>query len=161
MFKFKCMTLTQLGQLFGVTSHKVGKWLVDIGHRTNGGRPSARAYREKIAETAPSRNQGYIWVWHAESTVAALEQAGYPRVSPPPLDLVEPPVLVAPFSLRPAESGALDIVSADGGVGVRVWGSTNAALVRKLLDLAARYGKLGTNAPTSEPEQVGAGEAIS
>jgi len=161
VFKFKHMTLTQLGQLFGVTSHRVGKWLVDIGLRTNEGRPSAQAHRGQFVETAPSRNQGYIWAWHAERTVAALEEAGHHRVSPPPLDLVEPPALVDPFSLRPAEGGAFDIVSADGGVGVRVWGSTNAALVRKLLDLAARYGELGANAPTGEPEQAGGSPAIS
>ena len=28
MFRFPYMTLTQLGQLFGVSSHQIGKWLV-------------------------------------------------------------------------------------------------------------------------------------
>jgi len=155
------MTLSQLGSLFGVTSHKAGKWLVDIGLRTAEGRPSRRAHQEKFVETAPSRGQGYIWAWHAERTVAALEEAGHRRVSPPPLDLVEPPALVAPFSLRPVESGAFDLVSADGGVGMRVWGSKNAEQVRKLLDLAGRFGKLGGVVSTSKPERAGAATAIS
>ncbi len=161
MFKFKFMTLTQLGQLFGVTSHKLGKWLVDIGLRTSEGKPSAQAYREKIVETAPSRNQGYIWAWHAERTVVALEEAGHRRVSPPPLDLVEPPALVAPFSLRTVEGGAFDLVSADGGVAVRVWGSQNAEQVRRLLDLAGRFGKLTTGLPSVAHRQAGVASAIS
>jgi hypothetical protein len=161
VFKYQVMTLSQLGSLFGVTSHKVGKWLMDIGLRTTEGRPSRRAHQEKFVETAPSRNQGYVWAWHAESTVAALEEAGHRRVSPAPLDLVEPPALVAPFSLRPAEGGACDLVSADGGVAVRVWGSQNAEQVRRLLDLAGRFGKLNTGLTGVAHHEAGVASAIS
>ena len=34
MFRFEFRTLTQIGEVFGASSHQVGKWLVEIGLRT-------------------------------------------------------------------------------------------------------------------------------
>ena len=44
MFRFPYMTLTQLGQLFGVSSHQIGKWLRAMGLRTNENRPSRETF---------------------------------------------------------------------------------------------------------------------
>lgn len=160
MFRYQFITVSQLGALFGVSSDKAGRWLVDIGLRIKEGRPSQKAHQEGYVETAPSRGQGYVWAWHAEKTVAALEAVGLRRVSPPPLDLVGTPALVAPFSIRAVEDGAFDLVSADGGVAVRVWGSQNAERVRKLLDLADRCGRLGARAKPIEQGNTGDGWVI-
>ena len=142
-YKYKTMTQTQLGSLFGTTSHKVGRWLVEIGLRTPEGRPSREAYQGRYCETAPAHGGGYHWAWATQKTVEALERAGHRRVNPPPLDLVEPLPLAGPFTDRMSEDGRVEVVGADGNVGVIVMGEENARAVIQLLNLAHRHGKLG------------------
>ncbi len=144
MYRYKLMTQTQLGKLFGVSSHVVGRWLVEVGLRTDRGRPSVRAHREGYCETAPSHGNGYHWAWDAAKTVTALETAGHRRVSPAPNDLVEPPRLTGPFVARTGVDGQTEVVGADGNVGVIVVGERNAKTVISLLNLAYRHGKLGS-----------------
>ncbi len=153
MYKYRLMTLTQLGSLFGTTSHQVGKWLVQIGLRTTNGKPSQEAFKGKFCETTPSHGQGYHWAWVVDRTVAALERAGHQRVSPPPLDLVEPPPLLGPFQARTSEKGQTEIVGADGHVSVIVSGERNAKIVVGLLNLAHRVGKL-RGSQTGETQQA-------
>jgi hypothetical protein len=46
-FKYEFMTLTQIGQIFGTTSHQAGRWLLKLGLRTqtkHGMKPSAEAF---------------------------------------------------------------------------------------------------------------------
>jgi hypothetical protein len=74
------MSLTELGKLYGVSSHKIGKWLVDLGLRTQAKKPSPRAFRDGFVEQRPSTQPAtYFWVWHAERTMKALEQAGFTK----------------------------------------------------------------------------------
>jgi len=153
VYKYKIMSQTQLGRLFGVTSHVVGRWLVEIGLRTSKGRPSTAAHQGGYCEISPCHGNGYHWVWNVEKTVPALEQAGHRRMSPPPLDLVEPPSLVGPFEARECEDGRIEVVSSDGNVGVIVVGERNAKTVLNLLNLANRYGKLGERA-AQEPSKA-------
>jgi len=140
MFKYKYLTLTQLGTLFGVSSHKVGQWLVEIGLRTDKKRPSKAAFDGGYCDTGPTRGEGYHWVWHAEKTVKALEQAGYERVVNPNSDLVETPRLNGPFRSRPSNTNGFEIINGDGTVAICVVGKENARLVARLLNLAHERG---------------------
>jgi hypothetical protein len=136
------MTQTQLGSLFGTTSHQIGKWLLEIGLRTESGKPSTEAFQGKYCETAPSHGQGYHYVWVVDKTVTALERAGHRRINPPPLDLVEPPPLIGPFSERVCTDGRVEILGSDGSVSLIVLGEQNAGFVLRLLHLAHAHGKL-------------------
>ena len=136
MFKFEFMTQTQIGELFGVSSHQIGKWLVEIGLRTIKKYPSGLAFEGNFVSQAPSRNDGYNWVWHSAKTVAALEKAGHRRIPNPPLHLVEPPKLVGPFGKRGNFANGYDIVNGDGSVAVVVTGERNAEFLARLLNLA-------------------------
>jgi hypothetical protein len=146
--KYKLMTQTQIGSLFGTTSHQIGKWLIEIGLRTEGGKPSHKAFEGEYCDTAPSHGQGYHYVWVVEKTVAALERAGHQRVDPPPLDLVEPPPLMGPFSERVCADGRVEILGSDGSMSLMVLGEQNAGFVLRLLNLAHSHGMLGVPEPT-------------
>ena len=114
MFRYEHMTLTQIGEIFGNTSHQVGKWLVQIGLRTQAKRPSSAAFDGKFVTQGPSRSiDGYNWVWHSVRTVVALEKAGHRRIPNPPPYLVDPPVLIGPFVSRANEANGFDIVNDD------------------------------------------------
>jgi hypothetical protein len=69
---------TILGEMFGATSHQVGKWLEDIGLRENK-KPSWKAHQGGFVQTAPTgRAEGrYYFVWEKQKTVAALIEAGH------------------------------------------------------------------------------------
>ncbi len=142
MFRYEFMTLTQIGEIFGITSHQVGKWLVQIGLQTEAKRPSAAAFDGDFLSQGPSRSiDGYNWVWHSVRTVAALEKAGHRRISNPPPDLVDPPSLNGPFVSRTNEANGFDIVNGDGLVVVVVTGEKNADFILRLLNLAHRRRK--------------------
>ncbi len=69
---------TELGNLFGVTSHRIGQWLREIGWRTSKNKPSQEAFDRDLARPISSgRNNGYFYVWHATKTIEALEKAGH------------------------------------------------------------------------------------
>ena len=64
--------------MFGVTSHKAGKWLKQIGLRTPDGKPSPRAFKESfVAQRGSSQPNTYFWVWHGAKTQKVLEEAGF------------------------------------------------------------------------------------
>jgi len=142
MYKYEQMALTQIGELFGATSHDVGKWLVKLGLRTAAKRPSSLAFDGKFVSQGPSRGDGCNWVWHSQRTVAALEQAGHRRIFNPPPYLVDPPKLVGPFTKRANETNGYDVVGGDGVVAIVVAGETNADFVVELLNVADKHGAL-------------------
>jgi len=152
VFRFEYMTLTQIGEIFGVSSHQVGKWLVEIGLRTPTKRPSREAFASGYVEQRPSRNQGYNWCWDSAKTIEALEKVGHPRIPNPPQELVDPPILNGPFQARPNNSNGFDIISGDGSVAVVVTGERNAAFLAKVLNTADQCGVLGrhVNKPSIE-----------
>ena len=142
MYKYKSMTLTQIGELFGATSHDVGKWLVKLGLRTEAKRPSSVAFDGTFVTQGPSRGDGYNWIWHSERTVAELEKAGHRRIFNPPPYLVDPAELVGPFEKRANETNGYDIVNGDGSVSAVVAGEKNVDCVVRLLNLAHAHGAL-------------------
>jgi hypothetical protein len=75
------VNLTELGRVFGMTSHGIGKLLKIIGLRESNGKPSSKAFHEGYCEQAPTnRGTGYYYVWHREKIIHALEEAGCKRV---------------------------------------------------------------------------------
>lgn len=64
--------LTDLGRLFGVSSHVTGKRLAELDLRTVGGHPTAKA-RDLGLVTAVSTDRGdgkhEFFVWHTAKTV--------------------------------------------------------------------------------------------
>ena len=74
------LSLTELGRLYGVSSHVVGRWLKGLGLRTQDGRPSPEAHAQGYVAQRPSRQPGtYFWIWHAAKTTAILDGMRYPR----------------------------------------------------------------------------------
>lgn len=74
------MSMTQIGRLFGVSSHKIGAWLTAIGLREDGN-PTHIARNGGYVTTVPNgRNDGFYWVWKTRPTIKALERAGHRRV---------------------------------------------------------------------------------
>jgi len=70
------LSQTELGKLFGVSSHTMGDWLREAGLRDPGGRPTYEGH--EYADTRPSTNPGtYFWVWHRERTVRLLQSRGH------------------------------------------------------------------------------------
>lgn len=138
-FKFKNMSLTQLGEIFGVSSHKVGDWLVEIGFRTEDKRPSRKAFALSVVSEGPSRNQGYNWIWKSDETVAALENAGHKRSFPAPSDLVEMPLLIGPFALINEGNGTFRIENKHEETVLFGQGEANGKALFKVLNVADRH----------------------
>ena len=139
--KYQFLTQTQLGSLFGASSHEIGKWLTDVGLRDKKTKkPTNEAHRGGFCETAPSGQVGYHWVWHAEKTVTALRENGHRLSETLPNELVTPPELTGPFLV---ESGAgRHILNHEGEVVVRTTSDQNAQVILRLLNAAHRSGAL-------------------
>ena len=120
----------QLGEIFGGTSHDVGRWLDAIGLRS-GGRPTARAFQGGYVS---SSGPGYCW--DCDKTVAALEQAGHMRV--PQKSTAR---ITGPFSMVENGHNAFQILSGDGTVAIWVIGHENADILTRLLNLWHKYGE--------------------
>ncbi len=70
---------TELGKLFGVSSHTIGRWLWEAGLRDSDGKPTAWGW--EYVSQRPSTNPGtYFNVWHREKTVKLLESKGHALV---------------------------------------------------------------------------------
>lgn len=148
-FRYPRMTLTQIGQLFGVTNQMVGKWLASAGLRDDRGKPTRQAHDGGYCETAPSRNDGFFWSWRPEKVVPVLETLGHRMLSMPPVDLVEPPPLVGPFGLRTDADGFTEVTNADGTLAALVPGRPQAEKLVAVMNLAHKHGKLGHAAPAN------------
>lgn len=79
------LSLTELGKLYGVTSHNVGRWLKTLGLRTDDGKPSQRAFQDGYVTQRPSTQPGTIfYVWNTKKTTDLLDSLCYPRASADP-----------------------------------------------------------------------------
>lgn len=73
------LSLTQLGELFGVSRVVMGRWLHEIGLRENN-EPTAQAIKEGFCvEGERPADWVPFWIWHADKTIALLEQHGHTR----------------------------------------------------------------------------------
>lgn len=137
--RYRYLTQTQLGSLFGASSHEVGRWLVEVGLRDpKAKKPTDTAHRDGYCETAPSGPSGYHYVWEAQKTVQRFLEAGRKLLNELPEELVEPPSLSGPF--RVDETSPLDVVGGDGSLVIRGACRRNAKVVMRLLNLAYERG---------------------
>jgi len=138
--EYKYLNQTQLGKLFGVSSHVAGRWLVEIGLRTPEKKPSFRAFDEKFVEQADNGRGGYYWCWDREKTIAALEAAGHQRINSTGADDV---LLHGPFDLSDNGSSGYEIKNRDGVTIVWLVGERcQATRLVKVMNLAHKCGKL-------------------
>ncbi len=128
----KHLTLTQLGTVFGVTSHKIGYWLVKAGLRTADKHPSPRAFEEGFVKRCQN-GTGYFYVWHKAKTIALLESEGHRRID----------MLVGPFEFRPGKK-LFEVADANGSVGVWAAGEEYARLIVHLLNVSQKHNMLPT-----------------
>ncbi len=139
-------TLTDIGKMFGVSLHAIGKWLAALGLRVVGGDPTPTAKARGLVKTAPTgRGEGEhpFFIWHTALTANALEDAGHRQVQ-----LLEQrptaanaKLLVGPFSNRISGTEGYEILNGNGNVFGWVTGEGAATWVVRLLNLADRHGK--------------------
>lgn len=79
------VTLTVLGEIYGVSASEVGRWLKGMGYRLEDGRPSREAIQGGFVRERGLDHGGYFWTWHREKTTHELDMMGYPRGGPPPM----------------------------------------------------------------------------
>lgn len=137
-FTFTHMTQGQIGRLFAVSSHEIGKWLGQVGLRGDDKKPTDDAHRAGYCRTAPSGQSGYHWVWAVEPTVERLMAAGHAFIADLPEELVESPPLNGPFRL--GITNQRQVLNADGSVAASTNSLANAELLLRLLNAAYRYG---------------------
>jgi hypothetical protein len=160
-FKYEFMSLTQIGQVFGTTSHQAGRWLAKLGLRTQGKqglRPSKEAFEGGYVKDVPSRGQGYVWAWHSEKTVKALENAGHRVCISPSNELLAACTLNGPFQHRRNQQAGFEIINGDGTVAITVVGDQNARFLCDLLNLAERRGVISRVLGGAVPPVTDGGE---
>lgn len=143
-FKHEFMNMVDLGRLFGVSSHQIGKWLKQLGLRRDDGSPSTAAYNQKLVSFNYERWGTYNAVWHVEKVTNILEEAGHQPIVDPPCDLVEPPEISGPFTIRKGKDDRWQIVGGDGEVAIFVNGETNARVIQRVLNIANKAELLNT-----------------
>lgn len=140
--QYKFVNQTQLGRMFGVTSHVMGRWLVEIGLRTVDLKPSRKAFDGGFMTKADTgRGAGWYYVWHRRKTIAALEAAGYKRVETTPAPVANGGGgLKGPFELHPSDNDIFELRNTDGQFNVRIFGRKDAELLLRMLNLAHKHG---------------------
>ena len=74
------LSLTEIGKIYGVSSHVVGKWLKGLGLRAESGQPTDQARNERYIAQRPSTQPGtFFYVWSRSKTTALLDGMCYPR----------------------------------------------------------------------------------
>jgi hypothetical protein len=142
IFRFTHMSQTQLGKLFGVTSHAIGEWLRSLGLRAEDGTPTRKAKEGHFCKQTVAGEKGTLWVWNSETTVAALIKAGHLLLLNPPQNLVAPANLNGPFRLRNQPSSEFVIENGDGSVSIWANNRMTADVIARILNAAHKSGFL-------------------
>lgn len=126
------INLSQLGKRYRVTSHVMGKWLVECGLRERRGNlfvPSQKAHAGGFVQVQPSGNgAGCNFLWHQTRTEAALADAGHHPVA------TATSSLKGPYFVSKRTDNCFEIVDADGTVGVWAFGKERAEQLVTLLN---------------------------
>lgn len=141
-FAFTYMNQTQLGKLFGVSSHIIGGWLRSLGLRDEDGKPTQEAHDGDFCKSAPSGPTNHYWVWNSQKTVEAFIEAGHRLVPNPPQNLVRPAILHGPFSVRKSAGAEFVVENGDGSVSLWANNKMTADVVAKILNIAHDKGVL-------------------
>ncbi len=74
------LSLTQIGKIYGVSSHTIGKLFKQIGLRTECGQPSTQAFSEGFVRQCPSTQpETYFYIWDKKKTTELLDGMGLSR----------------------------------------------------------------------------------
>ena len=141
-YRFAHMSLTQLGELFGVSNQIIGKWLKGLGLRDEEGLPTKKAHEGRFCKQAIAGEKGTLWVWQSEKAVAALKKDGHPLLLNPPQDLISPAILNGPFTVRTTANSICVIENADGSDCIWVNNKMTADVVVRLLNAAHKSGHI-------------------
>jgi len=139
---FNFLSLRQLGTIYGVSSHKVGRWLKEIGLSTATGEPTQDAIDAKFCELVVLDDGAVFWAWSREKVAGVLEQHGLRPSTPASSATTEKSSFSGPFEFRLSGSNTWEIICGDGSVCVWVLGEDRARKVSVLLNLACKHGKL-------------------
>lgn len=139
-YVFEFMTQTQLGVIFGTSSHKIGAWLKEIGLRNKFGQPTQEAITGAFCKQAPSGPTAYHWVWNSRKTVKLLMDNGFAVVPNPPRSLVHPAILNGPFSVQKTSGAEFSILNKDGSVSLWANNDKTANVMVKILNAAHSCG---------------------
>jgi transposase len=79
--KKEYLSQTEIGKIYGVSSHVVGKWLKSLELRDQTGQPTNRAKSiHKLCTQRQSTNEGtWIYVWDKTQILSLLDQMGQQR----------------------------------------------------------------------------------
>lgn len=147
----KYTTMRELGKHFGATSHEIGRWLVEIGLRTQSKEPSQKAIAGGYCKKQSFDGPGLQVVWHVGKTIAALEAAGHQQiVTPPPMPVPTSTGLVGPFTLEQSGINGYVIRGGDGATAIWLYGKAAARTVLNLLNLAYQHGYLNRHRVAEE-----------
>ena len=73
MTEARFLSLTELAEIVGGTSHSVGKQLTAAGLRSSG-KPTQQAFALGLVSPAPTeRGSGYFYKWHEVKTLPYLK----------------------------------------------------------------------------------------
>lgn len=142
---FTHLTQTQLGELFSVSSHQIGRWLIEVGLRGSNKQPTPRAVYDGFVKSISPEDGPRFPVWEKVKTVAVLEQAGRKRVGSNGGTMVAPPPRsLGPFTARRSgEDGeGYEILAGDGTVAAWCRGERLADRLAWLLTLADKHRRL-------------------
>ncbi len=73
------ISLTRLGQIYGVGARDVGSWLKGLGLRREDGRPTREAVEQGLVQERSLEYGGGFWHWHKEMICAILDGMCYKR----------------------------------------------------------------------------------
>jgi hypothetical protein len=130
---FEFVTITRLGEMFGVTRIKMGQRLVEIGLRERNYKeycPTPMAMRTGYCKATEDDRGFRFFVWHREKTAKALEAAGCEQVKNKPV----PTRIGGPFSSQASGPDGFKIVGGDGSAAIWVLGEENARTVVSALN---------------------------
>ncbi len=134
----KLFIQSELGKLFGVSSHTIGKWLVDCGLRDHNGQPTRRAIDEKFCGPLLATMQYTNIGWNPDKTVPLLISHGHKLVDQPPSWLVQTSNLHGPFAISVSNPNV--VVNSDGDFVAETSSAKHSTVISRLLDLAHKHG---------------------
>jgi len=80
--KTEYLSMKEIGALYGVSSHVIGRILKKYGLRTPEGRPSDGAFQDKfVTQRHSDDGTTYFYVWDIAKVTPILESAGLTRVA--------------------------------------------------------------------------------
>jgi hypothetical protein len=134
--------LKEIGAEVGASSHKMGKWLVELEYRDLAKEPTHKAWHEGMCEQRRDESGHFQVVWHKRKVLKALEDAGFIPARQHEAAVSESEVkMIGPFEMQKTTGGGVEIVNRQGNVVcVSYWPDCGGQIV-SLLNIAHELGK--------------------